>query len=111
MMPENQVVRILKNIITTQNIRGTDLIAIRVRHTDREAAADIVQAVADIYKTGRESRVIVHERPVVSQSPVSPNLKLNLLLGALAGLLGSPLIALLLMLVLQQFSKRRAAHS
>ncbi len=46
-------VRILKGIVNTQNIRGTDLISIRVRHTSKEDARDITQEVARAYKEYR----------------------------------------------------------
>lgn len=44
---------ILKGIVNTQNIRGTDLIAIRVRHTDKVVARDIAEEVARAYKAYR----------------------------------------------------------
>ncbi len=46
-------VRILKGIVNTQNIRGTDLISIRVRHTDKEDARDVTAEVARAYKAYR----------------------------------------------------------
>lgn len=51
--------RILKGIVNTQNIRGTDLISIRVRHTNKEDARNITAEVArayKIYRTEIESR-------------------------------------------------------
>lgn len=45
---------ILKGIVNTQNIRGTDLISIRVRHTSKEDARDIAEEVARAYKSYRE---------------------------------------------------------
>lgn len=51
--------RILKGIVNTQNIRGTDLISIRVRHTNKVDARDIAEEVANAYKeyrTGIERR-------------------------------------------------------
>jgi uncharacterized protein involved in exopolysaccharide biosynthesis len=46
-------VQILKGIVHTENIRGTDLISIRVRHTDKVAARDIANEVAQAYKDYR----------------------------------------------------------
>ncbi len=46
-------IRILKGIVNTQNIRGTDLISIRVRHTNREDARDIAAEVAKSYRDYR----------------------------------------------------------
>jgi capsular exopolysaccharide synthesis family protein len=44
---------ILKGIVGTQNIRGTDLISIRVRHTDKVVARDVAEEVAKAYKEYR----------------------------------------------------------
>ena len=46
-------IRILKGIVNTQNIRGTDLISIRVRHTNKEDARDVTLEVARAYKAYR----------------------------------------------------------
>ena len=46
-------IRILKGIVTTQNIRGTDLISIRVRHTNKEDTRDIAAEVARAYRAYR----------------------------------------------------------
>ena len=45
--------RILKGIVITQNIRGTDLISIRVRHTNKLDAKDVAEEVARAYKAYR----------------------------------------------------------
>jgi len=47
-------IQILKGVVSTQNIRGTDLIAIRVRHVDRVVARDIAEEVSKAYKTYRD---------------------------------------------------------
>jgi succinoglycan biosynthesis transport protein ExoP len=46
-------IQILKGIVQTQNIRGTDLISIRVRHPNKEDARDITAEVARAYKAYR----------------------------------------------------------
>lgn len=46
-------IQILKGIVNTQNIRGTDLISIRVRHTNKDDARDITAEVAKAYKEYR----------------------------------------------------------
>lgn len=48
-----QALLILDNIVATENIRGTDLITIRVRHVDKVDARDIAEEVADAYKQYR----------------------------------------------------------
>jgi len=45
--------QILKGIVSTQNIRGTDLISILVRHTNKEDARDVTAEVARAYKAYR----------------------------------------------------------
>ncbi len=187
-------IRILKGIVNTQNIRGTDLIAIRVRHTNKEDARDITAEVARVYrdywmgisKGDKESRlaeldklvedqgskveerrkvlskldaarkknivvdgnetllhlqesqdytdaardfetdeallqqmklkqaeasvrsrmtaenVVIHEDPQIMDSPVSPNVPLNLILGAALGFILSPLMALPLIVLLNR---------
>ncbi len=47
-------IRILKGIVNTQNIRGTDLISIKVRHTNQEDARDIAAEVGRTYKEYRK---------------------------------------------------------
>ena len=44
---------ILKGIVSTQNIRGTDLISIRVRHTNKVDARDVTDEVAKAYRAYR----------------------------------------------------------
>jgi len=47
------VVTILDNIVRTENIRGTDLISITVRYTNKDDARDIAAEVAEAYKEYR----------------------------------------------------------
>lgn len=177
---------ILKGIVETRRINGTDLISIRARHTNRIDARDIAGEICAVYKAhrveteGRESErdiqkinkmildqedkveerrkvleaivsrrhldaqgyvdakheydtehellqqmklklmgenisrkmvsdsVLIHDEPVTAQAPISPNITLNLLLGAGLGLLLSPLMALPLMWLL---NRARPAHA
>jgi succinoglycan biosynthesis transport protein ExoP len=46
-------IRILKGIVNTQNIRGTDLISIRVRHTNKVDARDVTDEVSKAYRAYR----------------------------------------------------------
>ncbi len=50
---KEEALKILEDIVSTQNIRGTDLISIRVRHTKATDARDIAEEVADAYKQYR----------------------------------------------------------
>ncbi len=52
-MDQETALRVLKQIVETQNIRGTDLISITVRHTKKEDARDITAEVARAYKDYR----------------------------------------------------------
>ncbi|MFT4175702.1 MAG: polysaccharide biosynthesis tyrosine autokinase [Luteolibacter sp.] len=52
MTPE-QALSLLKAIVKTQNIRGTDLISVTVRHENKQDARDITDAVARAYKDYR----------------------------------------------------------
>lgn len=45
--------QILRGIVRTQNVRGTDLIQIRVRHQNREDARDVAAGVASAYSSYR----------------------------------------------------------
>ncbi|MCB1134272.1 MAG: hypothetical protein KDN05_24355, partial [Verrucomicrobiae bacterium] len=51
---KEDAISILKGIVDTRNLRGTDLIEIRVRHTDKEDAKNIAEEVALAYKDYRE---------------------------------------------------------
>lgn len=52
-LDKEAAIQILKGIVTAQNIRGTDLISIRVRHTNKEDARDIAAEVGRAYKIYR----------------------------------------------------------
>jgi succinoglycan biosynthesis transport protein ExoP len=52
-MDRETIVQVLKNIIVVENIRGTDLISIKVRHTNKEDARDIAAEVARAYREYR----------------------------------------------------------
>jgi uncharacterized protein involved in exopolysaccharide biosynthesis len=180
--PKDQVAPILKNCLTAQSIRGSDLVSIRVRHTNkvdaRDIAAEVVRAYAE-YRTELEGRqpermlvelnkavrdqedkveerrkvlsnlvrgfrgyrgpdtaaldaqdfseakqdyeadqallqklklkqigatmerkiqndcVLIHQPPVIADSPISPDITFNLLTGAILGFLFCPPIALM----------------
>jgi uncharacterized protein involved in exopolysaccharide biosynthesis len=186
-LDHESAIQVLKGIVQTQNIRETDLIQIRVRHTNKVDARDIAAEVARAYKDYRkelesksveagiaelkkavreqgdkveESRkvglsfgrepflldgsnlpkledsisqardeamqefetelelldrmklqlvteeinkgisgetMVIHDDPVIAHSPISPNVTLNLVAGAVGGLLISPFLALPLM--------------
>jgi uncharacterized protein involved in exopolysaccharide biosynthesis len=66
-MDRETALRILKGIVNTQNIRGTDLISIRVRHTNKTDAKDVTEEVVKAYKAyraeieGRDAERALHE--------------------------------------------------
>lgn len=51
---QESAIGILKGVVNTQNIRGTDLIAIRVRHANKVDARDIAEEVAKAYREYRD---------------------------------------------------------
>ena len=53
--------------------------------------------------------VLIHDEPVIAQAPISPNVTLNLVLGAGLGLLFSPLMALPVMWLLNRARPAKAA--
>ncbi|NJR76877.1 MAG: hypothetical protein HC773_31730 [Scytonema sp. CRU_2_7] len=50
---KDTVVEVLKGIVTTQIVRSSDFISIRVRHTDKDIACAIAEEVVNSYKTYR----------------------------------------------------------
>jgi uncharacterized protein involved in exopolysaccharide biosynthesis len=54
---EDEAINLLRTMITTQNIRGTDLIEIRVRHSNPAVARDVAKGVYEAYKKRREDKV------------------------------------------------------
>jgi serine/threonine protein kinase len=108
-LPEDRVVAKLRALFSVQQIRGTDLLELRVCHTHAsEAAAIANELLVDdvdtrIYERSKPPApysIIVHEKAVAPQIPVSPNPPLVLAISAAAGFLLSPLAALLLILFL-----------
>lgn len=53
-MEHDDAVSKLQSIINVQAIRGTDMITIKARHTNKDDAKDIAKAVSDSYKKYRE---------------------------------------------------------
>ena len=114
-------VELLREMIDTEILGGTDLITIRVRHTDAGDARDIAMEVTNAYLERRlafeeqrasqadsgegrspRSPVVIREQPVPARAPVSPNVGLNLVLGLVVGLPLGLLLAFPLMLLLDR---------
>ena len=195
-LDQESALQVLKGMVQTQNIRGTDLVEIRVRHTNKEDARDIAAEVARAYGDYRkelESRsleagiselrrvvreqedkveekrkiltniasnkgvgegsdpadrqdyidatrdleselslleqmklkliaeeikqgisgetIVIHDDPVIEHSPISPNVTLNLVAGAVGGLLISPFFALPLMWSMSRRTGRTGSPS
>jgi capsular polysaccharide biosynthesis protein len=55
-MTEEDAIAVLRGIVHAQNIRGTDLIQISVKHTGAEDARDIAKEVYEAYKKRREDK-------------------------------------------------------
>lgn len=185
-LDEEAVLEVLRKIITTKGVRGTDLIQISVRHSERESARDIAEkavfcyidyrvrletgqlkkAIEELRNAIREQKAkvertrekiagikmvetdptdrevharrlleakgellrdqatlaemlrhmgnpapvqtddsfVIHEPAVLADRPVSPNASLNLVCGAVGGLLISPFLALPLMWMMNRKS-------
>ena len=112
MISQDSAVQKLKTIIQAQNIRGTNLISISVRHTNKRDAAAIANAVTLNYQQSFPERVVIHEEPIEPTTPVSPNVRLTLVIGSLLGLMLSPLLAIILIAILHGlFPETRSANS
>lgn len=121
MLPDHEVVSTLDDMIRVEARRGTDLIQIRVRGRNSSECKEITDAVVEVYMERRialwetqpgSSRptgepVILHETATKSTRPVSPSSLLYLVGGAVVGLIIFPLLALLLMPVLQKIFPQR----
>lgn len=105
-----EAVRRMERIVTAQNIRGTDLFSVSARHSDRQETADIVGSLLTHYQRGFVGKLTVHEEPRLALGPVSPNVPLTLAIGSSAGLLFSPLMALLLVPLLQRLFPEKAGR-
>jgi len=125
---DHTAINILKGIISTKQIRGTDLIEIRVRHTNPDDAANIANLVAQSYQERRaelegkrmekispqspldripKMPITIHERAKRAHRPASPKVVHSLTISAAAGLLLAPLLGLLLMPILQKLFPQR----
>lgn len=62
-MTEEEALATLRGIVDAQNVRGTDLITITVKHTGPEDARDVAKEVYEAYKKRREDkeRMILEE--------------------------------------------------
>jgi predicted Ser/Thr protein kinase len=116
MVPHGQAVPKLRKLFGVSRITGTDLLELRVRHTNPTEAAAIANELIHVDQArateGNVSRIgfIVHEEATVPTSPVSPNAPLVLAISAAAGFLLSPLAALLLILFLGRSRTEAKAH-
>jgi capsular polysaccharide biosynthesis protein len=63
-MTEDDAIAVLRGIVSSQNIHGTDLIQIKVRHTDPVQARDIAMEVFESYKKRRDDK----EREIIDDS-------------------------------------------
>ena len=55
-LPPDQVVDLLTGLVTVERIPDTDLLTIRVRHTNAQDARDLAEAVAEAYAARRTER-------------------------------------------------------
>ncbi|MCP5547324.1 MAG: protein kinase [Akkermansiaceae bacterium] len=89
-VPNEEVVTRLRESVSVENLRGTDLFQVKVRSDDPNETAQLANTVVQAYQSsGRSQGVIVHEKAATPRSPVSPNLLAGTLSGATWGLVGS----------------------
>jgi uncharacterized protein involved in exopolysaccharide biosynthesis len=65
------------------------------------------QVSAMIARKMPDECVVIHDEPQIPQVPVSPNVTLDLILGAVGGFLLSPLLALPLFLLLDRLKSAK----
>lgn len=122
-----EVLQQLRNLIQIEQLRGTDLVAVRVRHTNKEDSRDIAAELVNAYQlelrnlqSGGGSRrsgewiepaipLFVHESPVIAHVPISPNVRLNLVTGILGGFFLSPFFSLPLIWLLNASVRKKPA--
>jgi capsular polysaccharide biosynthesis protein len=91
---EIQKRRLWREMIETQVIRGTGMLAVTVYHEDVEQATQIARAVAYVLTTqgsqyvgGGDLQVKLVDEPLQSRFPVRPNLPANALMGFVLGII------------------------
>ncbi len=93
MVAEDEVVRKLRNISRIENLRGTELLAIIVQHSDPHEAAEICNALSRYNLILAEqdvelsAEVLIVDEAVAPSRPVAPNVRLVLFTGTSVGLL------------------------
>jgi uncharacterized protein involved in exopolysaccharide biosynthesis len=97
--PLADVVRILEESSSSEPIRGTSLVDVRVEYSDPRQAAEIANGIANGYVPKGGGRVILHEAAVPNEIPSSPKVSKLLATGFAAGALFGFLGGLLLMLI------------
>ena len=107
---EPQVISKLAGAVSAGNIRGTDLLSVRVRTNDAQISSDVANAISAILKEAHDSRLTIHQNATpptipVRLKPIGSN-------GPAIGALLSPLMALALMGFLHRRfpAPQRAVH-
>jgi len=85
--------RMLQNAIRIDTIHGTDLIVVSARLPETEDARDVARMPKEA--------VLIHDEPVIAETPVTPNIRFNLIVGGLSGLLVGFPLALIIMALLR----------
>lgn len=87
---EEFTVKKIKNMITAEAVANTEIIRVSVKTTDTAVAREIANSIAnvapeEIQKIIELSDVRIIDRAKISNTPVSPNVRNNTILGALLG--------------------------
>lgn len=88
---EVYTVKKIKNMLTAEAITNTEIIKVSIKTTDPAIAREIANAIADIAPDKiqtfiERSDVKMIDSAKISNTPVSPNIRNNTILGALLGL-------------------------
>lgn len=89
---EVYTVKKIKNMLTAEAITNTEIIKVSIKTTDPAIAREIANAIADIAPDKiqtfiERSDVKIIDSAKISNTPVSPNIRNNTILGALLGLI------------------------
>jgi len=102
-----EILHQLRNLIQTVRLRDSYMVQVRVRHTNKEDARDIVAELLRV--SNNPIKMVIHEQPRIGQVPVSPNVRFNLLAGIIGGLFVSAFFSLPLIWLLDSSDRKKPA--
>ena len=79
---------LVKNSLSVSNEADSEIITVSARTKDAKMSKDIVNTTVNLFFESMKNMTIL-DAPQVNETPVSPSLKMNLLIGALLGIMVS----------------------